>query len=551
MSNLTEQTLAADPSDSAIGPYTFEEFLDVAAAFHGNPAPGLILGGFMVDAARAFLPEGTLFDAVVETKKCLPDAVQLLTPPSYGNGWMRVINLGRYALSLYDKFTGEGYRVWLDPKHLAAWPEILAWYLKTKPKKEQDRTRLFAEIKAGGRALCRVAPVRVRPQFVVKPHMGAIGVCPICGEGYPAADGAICRGCAGEAPYLREDDSPTLRAVPLDAATGRRALHDMTRIVPGASKGVAVAAGADITAGDVCRLQTMGRNNVYVEELSEPTGDFVHENEAAEAFARAMCGPGLAPSGPPREGKIELVAVSGGLLTVDRERLTAFNMIEGVMCASRQSHLVVEADKSVAGCRAIPLYLPRRVFEAAMHVLAAGPLFVVRPLRRAVVGVLVTGTEVYSGLIEDKFEPVVRSKVEALGGRVVACRKVPDDRAAVAAAAAALLDAGADLIVTTAGLSVDPDDVTRLGLDDAGLTEAVQGMPVLPGAMALVGRIKGADVIGVPACALFHKTTSFDLLLPRVLAGLPPSRRDLAGLAEGAMCLTCRACTYPKCPFGK
>jgi formylmethanofuran dehydrogenase subunit E len=547
MSNLTEQVL----SDSSIGPYTFEEFLDVAAAFHGNPAPGLILGGYMVDAARAFLPEGTLFDAVVETKKCLPDAVQILTPPSYGNGWMRVLNLGRYALSLYDKFTGEGYRVWLDPEHLKAWPEIHAWYLKTKPKKEQDRTRLFAEIKAGGRALCRVAPVRVRPDFVAKPHMGAIGVCPVCHEGYPAADGAICRGCAGEAPYLRESEAPKLRAVPLAAAAGRRALHDMTRIVPGTSKAVAVTAGADITAGDVCRLQTMGRNNVYVEDLSEPAGEFVHENEAALAFAEAMCGPGLVPSGPPREGKVELVAVSGGLFTVDRERLTAFNMIEGVMCASRQSHLVVEADKAVAGCRAIPLYLPRRVFEAAMHVLAEGPLFVIRPLRRARVGVLVTGTEIYSGLIEDKFEPVVRSKAKALGSAVVACRKVPDDRAAVAAAVAELLAAGADLIVTTAGLSVDPDDVTRLGLDDAGLCDAVHGMPVLPGAMALVGRVGGADVIGVPACALFHKTTSFDLLLPRVLSGMKLTRRDMAGLAEGSMCLSCRACTYPKCPFGK
>lgn len=547
MSNLTEQAF----SDSAIGPYTFEEFLDVAAAFHGNPAPGLIIGGYMVDAARAFLPEGTLFDAVVETKKCLPDAVQILTPPSYGNGWMRVLNLGRYALSLYDKFTGEGYRVWLDPDHLRAWPEIHAWYLKTKPKKEQDRTRLFAEIKAGGRSLCRAAKVRLRPDFMAKPHMGAIGVCPICHEGYPTADGAICRGCAGEAPYLRESDAPKLRSIPLDAAAGRRALHDMTRIVPGTSKAVAVMAGADITAGDVCRLQTMGRNNVYVEDLSEPTGEFVHENEAALAFAEAMCGPGLATSGPPREGKVELVAVSDGLFTVDRDRLTAFNMIEGVMCASRQSHLVVEADKAVAGCRAIPLYLPRRVFEAAMHVLAEGPLFVVRPLRQARVGVLVTGTEVYSGIIEDKFEPVVRSKVEALGSAVVACRKVPDDRAAVAAAVAELLAAGADLIVTTAGLSVDPDDVTRLGLDDAGLTQAVHGMPVLPGAMALVGRVRGADVIGVPACALFHKTTSFDLLLPRVLAGLALTRRDLAGLAEGSMCLSCRACTYPKCPFGK
>ncbi|MGE4536981.1 MAG: FmdE family protein [Desulfovibrio sp.] len=537
--------------DSSIGPYTFEQFLEVAAAFHGNPAPGLIIGGFMVDAARAFLPEGILFDAVVETKKCLPDAVQILTPPSYGNGWMRVLNLGRYALSLYDKTTGEGYRVWLDPEHLRAWPEIHAWYLKTKPKKEQNRERLFAEIKAGARSLCRVAKVRARPDFVAKPHMGAIGVCPVCGEGYPTADGAICRGCAGEAPYIRENESPRLRAVPVGEAAGRRVLHDMTRIVPGSSKGVEFSAGAAISAGDVCRLQTMGKNQVYVEDLSEPDGAFVHENEAGLAFAEAMAGPGIVTSGPPREGKVELLAANDGLLTIDKERLVAFNLVEGVMCASRQANLVVEAGKAVAGCRAIPLYLPRRVFSAAMHVLEAGPLFVVRPIRKARAGVLVTGTEVFSGLIEDKFEPVVRAKVEALKGTVVAAEKVPDDRAAVAAGVQKLLAAGADLIITTAGLSVDPDDVTRLGLDDAGLADAVHGMPVLPGAMALVGRIGDADVIGVPACALFHRTTSFDLLLPRVLAGLRPTRRDLAAMAEGAMCLSCRACTYPKCPFGK
>ncbi len=269
------------------------------------------------------------------------------------------------------------------------------------------------------------------------------------------------------------------------------------------------------------------------------------------ALAKGLAGPGITTSGPPREGKVELIAAMPGLLTVDRERLIAFNLIEGVMCAARQSYLVVEADKAVAGCRAIPLYLPRKVFDAALEFLEDGPVVSVRGLRKARVGILVTGTEVFSGLIEDKFEPVVRAKGEALGGTVVAVDKAPDDRAAVAAAVAKLLAAGADLIVTTAGLSVDPDDVTRLGLEDAGLTEAVHGMPILPGAMALVGRIGGADVIGVPACALFHRTTSFDLLLPRVLAGLRPTRRDLAALAEGAMCLSCRACTYPKCPFGK
>ena len=547
MSIITEEV--ATTSD--IGPYTFERFLEVAAAFHGNPAPGLIMGGFMVDACRDYLPEGILYDAVVETKKCLPDAVQLLTPPSYGNGWMRVINLGRYALTFYDKFSGEGYRAWLDPEALKSWPEIRSWYLKTKPKKEQDRAKLFAEIKAAGRNVCRVAPVRVRPGFMAKPHMGAIGVCPVCGEGYPAADGAICRGCAGEAPYIVEDTRPRLRAVPVGEAAGRRVLHDMTRVVPGVSKGVAFEAGAAISAGDVCRLQTMGRGRVYVEEHSEPAGDFVHENEAAVALALGLAGPGIISSGPPREGKVELIAAKPGLLLVDRERLIAFNLIEGVMCATRQSHLVVEAGKAVGGCRAIPLYLPRKVFQAALDFLDDGPVVSVRALRRARVGILVTGTEVVTGLIEDKFEPVVRSKVEALSCQVVAVDKVPDDRTAVAGAVAKLLAAGADLIVTTAGLSVDPDDVTRLGLEDAGLTEAVHGMPVLPGAMALVGKVGPADVIGVPACALFHRTTSFDLLLPRVLAGLRPTRRDLAILAEGAMCLSCRSCTYPKCPFGK
>jgi formylmethanofuran dehydrogenase subunit E len=547
MSKIIEPLFTA----SSIGPYTFEEFLGVAAAFHGNPAPGLILGGFMVDAAREGLPEGILFDAVVETRKCLPDAVQLLTPPSYGNGWLRVINLGRYAVSLYDKTSGEGFRAWLDPAGLRAWPEIRAWLLKTKPKREQDRQRLFAEIKDAGRDVCRVDPVRVRRGFLARSPMGAIGVCPVCGEAYPQADGAICRGCAGEAPYVMEDNRPRLRAVPVGEAAGRRTLHDMTRVVPGQSKSVAFPAGTDLTAGDVCRLQTMGRARVYVEEFSEPQGDFVHENEAAVALAQGLAGAGVATSGSPKEGKVELFAAQAGLLTVDRERLIAFNRIEGVMCASRQSHLVVEAGKAVAGCRAIPLYLPRKVFEAALAFLADGPIITVRALRRTRAGVLVTGTEVVSGLIEDKFEPVVRAKIEALSGQVVAVEKVPDDRAAVAAGVSRLLAAGVDLIVTTAGLSVDPDDVTRQGLDDAGLTEAVHGMPVLPGAMALVGRLGGADVIGVPACALYHRTTSFDLLLPRVLAGLRPDRRALAELAEGAMCLSCRACTYPKCPFGK
>ncbi|MBU1248996.1 MAG: trehalose-binding protein, partial [Proteobacteria bacterium] len=179
------------------------------------------------------------------------------------------------------------------------------------------------------------------------------------------------------------------------------------------------------------------------------------------------------------------------------------------------------------------------------------PLFSVLPLRRARVGILVTGTEVFQGLIEDRFIPIISAKVEGLGSSVTATDIVPDDREAIAASAQAMLDQGCDLIVTTAGLSVDPDDVTRAALKDAGLRGDFYGAPVLPGTMTLVGRMGEADVLGVPACALFFKTTSLDLLLPRLLAGQQLTRRDLAHLAEGGFCLGCKACTFPKCPFGK
>jgi len=537
-----------------IGPYSFQEFKDKAAAFHGYPAPGLLIGGYMVELARRGLPEGTLFEAVVETPKCLPDAVQILTPCTIGNGWMRVLNLGRYAVALYDKHTGAGFRVWLDVDKMAAYGEISSWFLKLKKKADQDTDRLFAEIEAAGESICSIAPVQMIERARKHKGMGRVALCPICTEPYPAPDGAICRGCQGEAPYLcapvaTSGTEPILAAVPVDQAVGGKALHDMTRIVPGESKGVEFRAGQTLTGGDVCRLQHMGRQHVYLEQ--DAPGGFVHENEAALAFAALMAGDNVLFDDAPREGKINFRAAVTGVLDLDRERLEAFNLVPDVMAASRHHGVLAEAGKGLAGARAIPLYLSAENFRKAQAVLAGGPLFRVIPLKPAKVGVLVTGSEVFQGLIEDKFAPIIREKVERLGSSVVAEVIVPDDAGRIASAVAELLGHGADLIITTAGLSVDPDDVTRKGLVAAGLSDMLYGAPLLPGAMTLLGRIGQARVMGVPACALFHKATSLDILLPRVLAGVELTRRDLARMAEGGFCLNCRSCTYPKCPFGK
>ena len=118
----------------SIGSRTHEEFMEEARAFHGYPAPGLIIGGYMVELAKRHMPEGVLYDAVSETAHCLPDAVQLLTPCTFGNGWLRVLPFGIYAVTLYDKATGEGVRVELDNDKLEPYDAIRSWFLKEREK---------------------------------------------------------------------------------------------------------------------------------------------------------------------------------------------------------------------------------------------------------------------------------------------------------------------------------------------------------------------------------------------------------------------------------
>ncbi len=542
-----------------IGRYSYDEYIEMVESFHGYAAPGLIAGGIMVDLALSRMPSGILIDAISETRNCLPDAIQLLTPCTIGNGWLRIINLGRFALSLYDKNSGEGVRVYMDTWKVRDWPAVEAWLFKLKPKKEQDSALLLKQIREAGTELYGVQPIRIQTQLLSPKRRGGIGPCTICGEPYPVDDGGICRGCQGEAPYVipaaAEDyehvfRGPDLGAVPIQSAVGKTALHDMTMIVPGESKGPAFVRGQKITVGDLCRLQQMGRQRLYVEEDEPAQREWIHENEAALSFAQAMAGEGVRFSEPPREGKVNFVADRDGLFVVDEATLEEFNMITGVMCASRRSYTAVSGGRSLAGTRAIPLYLPRATFLRAMAVLRYGPLLRVFPMRKARVGILVTGSEVFQGLVKDKFIPIIGAKVEAFKCRVVKAVIVPDDRMAIADGVKDLLREGTDLLVTTAGLSVDPDDVTRHGLVDAGATDMLYGAPVLPGAMTLLARIGSVQVLGVPACALYFKTTSFDLLFPRLLAGREIDRRDLAKLGHGSYCLECKTCTFPKCPFG-
>jgi formylmethanofuran dehydrogenase subunit E len=178
--------------------YTFEEFVNRVKEFHGYPAPGIIIGGFMVDLAYRQLPEGRLLDALSETPKCLPDAIQLLTPCTVGNGWLTVVNVGRFALTLYDKDSGEGVRVFVDTDKLEPWTELKTWFFKLKPKKEQDTTLLLSQIKEAGSGICGMEKVMVAGRFIKRRPRGGLAVCPNCREGYPLDDGPLCLACSGK-----------------------------------------------------------------------------------------------------------------------------------------------------------------------------------------------------------------------------------------------------------------------------------------------------------------------------------------------------------------
>ena len=188
-----------------IGRYLFEEYIEVVKSFHGFVAPGVVVGGIMVDLAIENMPEGVLFNALCETPKCLPDAVQLLTPCTTGNGWLTVSGLGLFALSLYDKNEGSGVRVFLDQKKLKLYPEINNWLYKLKPKSEQNRDLLLAQIQEAGRDICGIQHIHIMPDYLKKHSTGAISTCTLCGEAYPRMDGDLCKNCQGESRYTLKE----------------------------------------------------------------------------------------------------------------------------------------------------------------------------------------------------------------------------------------------------------------------------------------------------------------------------------------------------------
>lgn len=340
-----------------------------------------------------------------------------------------------------------------------------------------------------------------------------------------------------------------LKKIRVQDAVGEQLSHDITEIRPGEFKGAAFRKGHTICDEDICHLQKLGKNNLYLIDLEK---DEIHENQAAFILADGLAGEGITWEDNPKEGKICLFAAHDGLLVINKANLAAFNMVDEVMCASLHSYTLVKKGQQVAATRAIPLVMKRTPVErAAMMASQDGGTVSVHQLNRSKVGVVITGNEVFHGLIDDKFAPILKQKINDLGSHVSSIEFAPDDEKRIKEAIEKHIKSNCDLILLSGGMSVDPDDVTRKGISQAGATELHYGAAALPGAMLVVGYIGDTPLVGVPACGLHHKVTVLDLILPRILIGEHIGKKELAFIGHGGLCMDCPECTHPHCPFGK
>lgn len=339
-----------------------------------------------------------------------------------------------------------------------------------------------------------------------------------------------------------------MKLIRTEEAVGHVLCHDLTQIIKDQYKDARFRKGHVVTAEDIPVLLSMGKEHLYVWEM---TPGMLHENDAAERLY-ALCANDHMDRSEVKEGKIELKAACDGLFRVNLEKLIAVNTVEDVMIATRKGGTAVRRGDKLAGMRVIPLVIPEEKLQAAEKAAGGAPLLELKPWVRRTAAIVATGSEVKKGLIQDTFTPVVKDKLAAYGMETISIAYSGDGVENVANAVAEARATGADVILCTGGMSVDPDDNTPGGIKESGAKIVTYGAPVLPGAMFLLGYYDdGTPVMGLPGCVMYAGATIFDLVLPWVAADVPVTRQQIVALGEGGLCLGCKPCHWPACPFGK
>ena len=339
-----------------------------------------------------------------------------------------------------------------------------------------------------------------------------------------------------------------MKKIRTEDAVGQVLCHDITQIVPGVIKDARFRKGHVVTEEDIPVLLSLGKEHLYIWERDE---NKYHENEAAEILCR-LCISDHMERSEAKEGKIELKAACDGLLKINTELLDKINSLGEMMIASIHPNVPVKKGDKICGTRIIPLVIEKEKMEAAEALCGGTPIFSILPYQKKTVGIVTTGSEVYHGRIKDAFGPVLMEKVREYGAEIMGQTITDDQPDHIEAAIRGFLDQGADMVLVSGGMSVDPDDCTPLAIRNTGARIVTYGAPVLPGAMFLLAYHDGnRPVAGLPDCVMYAKRTIFDLVLPRLMADDPVTKEEIDKLGRGGLCMSCEVCHYPNCGFGK
>ncbi|MGI5891106.1 MAG: molybdopterin-binding protein [Bacillota bacterium] len=331
-------------------------------------------------------------------------------------------------------------------------------------------------------------------------------------------------------------------------AVGHVLCHDITQIIRGVTKDVAFKKGHIVQEQDIPILLSLGKDHLYIWEKQ---ADMLHENEAAQILYDICKNDNISPT-PIKEGKIELIADIDGLLKVDVALLEKINSLDELIIATRHNNFPVKKGDKLAGTRIIPLVIKKEKMEMARQIVGDKPLFSIWPYSHKKVGIVTTGSEVFHGRIKDTFGPVIMHKLSKYDTKILGQKFADDNIEHIVSAIRSFIDQGATMVVCTGGMSVDPDDLTPSAIRAVGAEIVSYGAPVLPGAMFMLSYYNNdIPIIGLPGCVMYAKSTIFDLVLPRVMAGEKLTKKDLARLGNGGLCLGCEQCNYPNCSFGK
>ncbi len=337
-----------------------------------------------------------------------------------------------------------------------------------------------------------------------------------------------------------------MKKVKVQDAIGMTLCHDITAMVDG-FKGAAFKRGHVITQEDIPKLLDIGKQHVFIWE--ENAGE-IHEEDAARRLSQMTTVDG-AHYGSVSEGKIQLFADQDGMFRVDKALLAAVNRIGDITITTLPDHYPVKAGDRLASMRIVPLVTEERQIAEAEALCAGKQLYDLRPFKPLKVGIIITGSEIYHGRIKDKFERVARAKLAHYPAEILGVHVCDDELDMIVGAGRALLAEGAELLIFSGGMSVDPDDLTPSAIREMGAEIISYGVPSQPGNMTLVAYLDQAALLGVPGAAISRPTTMFDVLLPQIFCGDLLTKDDLIRLGEGGLCQMCDNCHFPNCTFGR